>query len=104
MYLDRQPPGDVSINSVAPDKTPVCSGCLSKYLGKMTSGICCKILYSKSSEKMAYAKSVDPDQTAPEGEVLTGSTLFAMSFSILRKNCIKKKIKQKRYGIKCLKF
>ena len=28
-----------------------------------------KILCSKVSDKMAYANSVDPDQTAPEGAV-----------------------------------
>ena len=27
---------------------------------------------------MAYAKSADPDQTAPEGAVWSGSTLFAV--------------------------
>ena len=28
-----------------------------------------KILYTKISDKMAYANSVDPDQTAPKGAV-----------------------------------
>ena len=32
-------------------------------------GKCPKILYSKVSDKMAYANSADPDQTAPEGAV-----------------------------------
>ena len=32
---------------------------------------------------MAYAKSVDPDQIAPEGVVWSGSTLFAIPLSIL---------------------
>ena len=32
-------------------------------------GKCSKILNTKVSEKMPYANSVDPDQTAPEGAV-----------------------------------
>ena len=28
-----------------------------------------KISYTKNSDKMAYANSIDPDQTAPEGAV-----------------------------------
>ena len=32
-------------------------------------GKCPNISYTKVSEKMAYANSVDPDQTAPEGAV-----------------------------------
>ena len=39
---------------------------------------------------MAYANSADPDQTAPEGAVWSGSTLFAISISTLRNNCSKK--------------
>ena len=39
---------------------------------------CPKILYTKVSHKMAYANSADPDQTAPEGAVWSGSTLFAI--------------------------
>ena len=30
---------------------------------------CHKISYTSVSDKMAYANSVDPDQTAPEGAV-----------------------------------
>ena len=30
---------------------------------------CPEISYTKVSDKMAYASSVDPDQTAPEGAV-----------------------------------
>ena len=32
-------------------------------------GKCPKILYTKSSNRMAYANNVDPDQTAPKGAV-----------------------------------
>ena len=32
-------------------------------------GKCPKILYTKVTDKMAYANSIDPDQTAPEGAV-----------------------------------
>ena len=32
-------------------------------------GKCPKILYIKVVDKMAYANSADPDQTAPEGAV-----------------------------------
>ena len=33
---------------------------------------------TKASDKMTYPYSVDPDQTAPEGAVWSGSTLFAI--------------------------
>ena len=36
-----------------------------------------KILYTKDTNKMAYANRADPDQTAPEGAVWSGSKLFA---------------------------
>ena len=52
-------------------------------------GKCPKISYNKVSDKMAYANSVDPDQTAPEGAVWSGSTLFAIP-SILRKKMHRK--------------
>ena len=65
------------------------SGCL---FGQSEYGKCPKILNAKPSDKMAYANSVDPDQTAPEGAVWSGSTLFAVPPSILRKSCIKSKI------------
>ena len=32
-------------------------------------GKCSKRLYSKFSDKMAYANSADPDQTVPSGAV-----------------------------------
>ena len=35
---------------------------------------------------MAYANNADPDQTAPEGAVWSGSTLFAIPLNILRNN------------------
>ena len=41
---------------------------------------------------MTYANSADPDQTAPEGAVWSGSTLFAIQLDILSKRCIKNKI------------
>ena len=46
------------------------------------------------SDKMAYAyaNNADPDQTAPEGAVWSGSALFAIPPSILRNNCIESKI------------
>ena len=37
----------------------------------------------KISDKMAYAKSADPDQTAPEGAVWSGFALFAITPSNL---------------------
>ena len=52
---------------------------------------CPKILNSKVSDKMTCVNSADPDQTAPEGAVWSGSTLFAIPLSILRNNCIKNK-------------
>ena len=53
-----------------------------------------KISNTKVFEKMTYANrnSKDPDQTAPEGAVWSGSTLFAIPLSILRNGCIKNKI------------
>ena len=41
---------------------------------------------------MSYANSMDPDQTAPEGAVWSGSILFAIQLGVLRNNCIKSKI------------
>ena len=35
------------------------------------------------SDKMTYANSVDPAQTAPEGAVWSGSTLFAIEFHLI---------------------
>ena len=37
---------------------------------------------TKTSDKMTYANSVDPDQTAPGGAVWSGSTLFAIPLNI----------------------
>ena len=64
------------------------------------------------SDKIAYVNSVDPDQTAPEGAVWSGSTLFAIPLFILRNSAQKaaqkeknkpkkKKKKKKKDGIKC---
>ena len=70
-----------------------------------TEGKCPKISNTKVADKMTFADSADPDQTAPEGAVWSRSTLFAISLSILRNNCIKsKKVGQNKYGIKCSKF
>ena len=55
-------------------------------------GKCPKILYTKVANKTAYANNADLDQTATEGAVWSGSTLFAFSLSILRNSCIKSKI------------
>ena len=41
-------------------------------------GKCPKISYTKMSEKMACANNAEPDQTAPEEAVWSGSTLFAI--------------------------
>ena len=59
---------------------------------------------TKVSDKMAYANSADPDQTAPEGVVRSESTLFAIPQNILINSCIKSKIEAKKYGIKCSNF
>ena len=42
--------------------------------------------------QMAYTNGADPDQTAPEGAVGSGSPLLAIPLSILRKDCIQSKI------------
>ena len=39
---------------------------------------------------MAYANSADPDQTAPEGAVWSGSTLFAFAAKYVKKKVYKK--------------
>ena len=53
-------------------------------LGLCEYGKCPKISYTKVSDKMACANSVDPDQTAPEGAVWSGFTLLAILLSILK--------------------
>ena len=56
-----------------------------------------KISYAKVSDKVAYANSVDPDQTVPGVAVWSGSTLFAFLLSIFKKQLHKKqKLGQKR--------
>ena len=55
-------------------------------------GKCPKISNTKVSDKMTYVNSADPDQTAPEEAVWSGSTLFAIPLSILSNRCIKSKI------------
>ena len=40
------------------------------------------ILHKLMSDKMAYANSAVPDQTAPEGAVWSGSTLFPILLNI----------------------
>ena len=47
--------------------------------------------YTKVSDKMAYGKSVDPDQISLKEQSDQG-LLFAIPLSILRKKCIKSKI------------
>ena len=58
-------------------------------------GKCPKISYTKVSDKIAYTNTVDPDQTAPNGAVWSGSTLFVIPLSILRKLHKKQKLGQK---------
>ena len=53
---------------------------------------------------MAYANSADPDQTAPEGAVWSGSALFVIPLNLLRNNYIKSKIDAIKYGIRCKKM
>ena len=67
-------------------------------------GKCPKISYTKVSDKMAYANSVDPDQTAPDGAVWSGSTLFVITLSILRNNYIKSQTLGKKVRNKVLKI
>ena len=57
-------------------------------------GKCPKISYTKAADKMGYANSADPDQTAPEAANCSGTTLFAIQLCVLN-NCIKIKIKVK---------
>ena len=45
-------------------------------------GKCPKNSNTKASDKMTYTNSVDPDQTAPEGAVWSGSKLFAIPLNI----------------------
>ena len=47
-----------------------------------TYGKCLKNPNTKASDKMTYTNSVDPDQTAPEGAVWSGSKLFAIPLNI----------------------
>ena len=61
---------------------------------------CPKILNTKVTDKMTYANSADPDQSAPEGAVWSGSTLFAIPLSILGSICkINKKHMQNKQDL-----
>ena len=61
-------------------------------------GNCPKISYTNFPDKICYANGVDTDQTAPQGAVWSGSTLFAIPLSILRKkNHRKSKFKEFKY-------
>ena len=62
-------------------------------------GKCPNISYTKVSEKMAYANSVDPDQTAPEGAVWSGSTLFAIPLGMHKEQNLAKKVWNKVFEI-----
>ena len=53
-------------------------------------GKCPKISYTKVSDKMAYANSADPDQTALERAVQSGSTLFCHFTKYFKKQLHKK--------------
>ena len=73
------------------------------WLGKLTAlDWAIKPQHKQNSDKMTYANSADPDQTAPEGAVWSGSTLFAIPLSILRDNCKKQNTDQ--YGMKCMEW
>ena len=62
------------------------------YLDDLLYGKCLKISCITVADKMAYANSANPDQTAHEGVVWSGFTLFAILLNILRDNCAKSKI------------
>ena len=64
---------------------------------------CPKISYAKVSDKIAFADSADPDQTAPWGAVWSGSTLLAIPLNVFGNNYIEKQILSQN-RIKCLKF
>ena len=49
---------------------------------------CTKIVYTKVSDKMAYANSADPDQTAPEEQSDQG--LHCLPFHYFKKQLHKK--------------
>ena len=66
-------------------------------------GKCPKILYTKVTDKTACTNSADPDQTAPEGAVWSGSTLFAIPL-LLETTALKARIWPKKCGMKCSKF
>ena len=62
-----------------------------------TYGKCPKISNTKWTDKMAYANTVDPDQTVLERAVWSRYRLFAIPLSILRnKFCIKRIISTKK--------
>ena len=58
--------------------------------GKKDYNKCNKISYTNISDEMAYANSVNLDQTAPEEAVWSGFTLFVIPQSILKKQLHKK--------------
>ena len=60
------------------------------YLVKVVYGKCIKISYTKVSDKMAYANSADPDQTAPERSSLIRVYTVCHSTKYFKKELHKK--------------
>ena len=78
MWLSRDL--NLGLQDLLSDALPTAIWSLSKK--RMYYGKCPKNSNTKASDKMTYANSVDPDQTAPSGAVWSGSTLFAIPLNI----------------------
>ena len=66
----------------------------------MRYGKCPKIVYTKVSDKMAYANSADPDQTA----LIEVCTVYHSTKYFKKELHKKQNLGKKMYEIKCSKF
>ena len=90
-FIDQLINYPISCASFKPNQNELCyiEVPVYEYLSKKHYGKCSKNSNTKVADKMTCANSADPDQTAPEGAVWSGSTLFAIPLSMLRNKCIR---------------
>ena len=82
----------------------LCCLCRDKNLLNLSYDKCPKNLYTKVSNKKAYTKHANTDQTAPEVVVGSWSALFAILLNIFMKQLYKREIYAKEVWNKARNF